>query len=68
MDLACGTGPLGERIASHGYVNIDGLDALLEALEQARARRCFKEHILAPALYHHEAGLVQKIGIDDIER
>jgi len=47
LDLACGTGLLGDMIASHGYVNIDGLDSSLKMLDQARIKTCFKEHILA---------------------
>jgi len=47
LDLACGTGLLGEEIVKYGYVNIDGLDASLQMLNQARSKDIFKEHILA---------------------
>jgi len=47
LDLACGTGLLGEEIVKHGYVNIDGLDASLQMLGQARSKIIFGEHILA---------------------
>eukprot|EP00088_Acartia_fossae_P003465 TRINITY_DN11464_c0_g1_i10.p1 TRINITY_DN11464_c0_g1~~TRINITY_DN11464_c0_g1_i10.p1 ORF type:complete len:458 (-),score=145.02 TRINITY_DN11464_c0_g1_i10:683-2056(-) len=47
LDLACGTGLLGEEIVKYGYVNIDGLDASLQMLGQARGKNVFKEHILA---------------------
>jgi len=47
LDLACGTGLLGEEIVKYGFVNIDGLDASLQMLGQARNKDIFKEHILA---------------------
>jgi len=47
LDLACGTGLLGEEIASMGYVNLDGLDSSLQMLNQSRIKNIFKLHILA---------------------
>jgi len=47
LDLACGTGLLGEEIASVGYVNLDGLDSSMQMLNQARIKNIFKMHIFA---------------------
>jgi len=47
LDLACGTGLLGGEVVKHGYENLDGLDASLQMLVQARKKRIFKEHINA---------------------
>jgi len=47
LDLACGTGLLGGEIVKHGYVNIDGLDASMQMLNQARKKGLFKEYIYA---------------------
>ena len=42
LDLACGTGLLGGEVIKHGYVNLDGLDASLQMLNQARKKNIFK--------------------------
>ena len=42
LDLACGTGLLGGEVIKHGYVNLDGLDASLQMLGQARKKTIFK--------------------------
>jgi len=47
LDLACGTGLLGGEVVKHGYENLDGLDASLQMLLQARKKNIFKEHIHA---------------------
>jgi len=47
LDLACGTGLLGGEITKNGYVNIDGLDASMQMLGQAKKKGIFKEYIYA---------------------
>jgi ubiquinone/menaquinone biosynthesis C-methylase UbiE len=47
LDLACGTGLLGGEVMKHGYVNMDGLDASLQMLGQARKKSIFKDYIFA---------------------
>jgi len=61
LDLACGTGLLGEEITKSGYVNIDGLDASMQMLNQARKKDIFKEYI-----YAHMTGLGSLPLVDDI--
>jgi len=47
LDLAAGTGLLGAEVASHGYENVDGLDASLGMLGQARKQTIYQDYILA---------------------
>ena len=47
LDLACGTGLLGEEVGQHGYELVDGLDASLGMLGQARKQGIFRDYILA---------------------
>ena len=47
LDLACGTGLLGIEVGSHGYENVDGLDASLGMLGQARKAGVYRDYIVA---------------------
>jgi len=47
LDLAAGTGLLGAEVTKHGYVNIDGLDAAIGMLNQARKQNIYQNYILA---------------------
>ena len=47
LDLACGTGLLGEKVGQHGYELVDGLDGSLGMLGQARKQGIFRDYILA---------------------
>ena len=47
LDLACGTGLLGIEVGSHGYDNVDGLDASLGMLGQARKAGVYRDYIVA---------------------
>ena len=47
LDLACGTGLLGEEVGRHGYELVDGLDGSLGMLGQARKQGIFRDYILA---------------------
>lgn len=47
LDLAAGTGLLGAEVTKHGYVNIDGLDAAIGMLNQARKQDIYQNYILA---------------------
>merc|ERR1719315_741581 len=47
LDLAAGTGLLGAEVQSHGYENIDGLDASLGMLGQARKQQIYQDYIVA---------------------
>ncbi len=35
MDIGCGTGLMGKKLADHGYSNVDGCDISLEMVQQA---------------------------------
>ena len=52
LDLACGTGLLGGEVIKHGYVNLDGLDASLQMLGQARKKTIFKLVIFKSFFYN----------------
>ncbi|XP_064633698.1 methyltransferase-like protein 27 [Lineus longissimus] len=41
MDIACGTGRLGEELAKIGFTNLDGLDGSQEMLEKAKERNIY---------------------------
>jgi ubiquinone/menaquinone biosynthesis C-methylase UbiE len=45
LDVGAGTGLVGQRLNSHGYSNIDGLDISPEMLEVARAKGCYENMI-----------------------
>ena len=47
LDLACGTGLLGGEVGQHGYELVDGLDASLGMLGQARKQGIYRDYILA---------------------
>jgi len=47
LDLAAGTGLLGAEVQSHGYEHVDGLDASLGMLGQARKQQIYQEYIVA---------------------
>jgi len=47
LDLAAGTGLLGEEVSSHGYELVDGLDSSIGMLGQARLRAVYRDYILA---------------------
>lgn len=47
LDLAAGTGLLGAEVQTHGYDNIDGLDASLGMLGQARKQQIYQDYIVA---------------------
>ena len=47
LDLACGTGLLGGEVGHHGYDLVDGLDASLGMLGQARKQGIYRDYILA---------------------
>jgi len=47
LDLAAGTGLLGAEVTRHGYVNIDGLDAAIGMLNQARRNNIYRNYIVA---------------------
>ena len=47
LDLACGTGLLGEEVGKNGYELVDGLDGSLGMLGQARKQGIFRDYILA---------------------
>jgi len=47
LDLACGTGLLGAEVGSHGYELVDGLDASLGMLGQARKAGIYRDYIVA---------------------
>lgn len=47
LDLAAGTGLLGTEVASHGYELVDGLDASLGMLGQARKQMVYQDYIVA---------------------
>jgi len=47
LDLAAGTGLLGAEVQSHGYENVDGLDASLGMLGQARKQQIYQDYIVA---------------------
>ena len=41
LDVGCGTGLVGQALATHGYTHIDGLDLSAEMLLQARDKGCY---------------------------
>ncbi len=43
VDVGCGTGLIGQRLAAAGYETIDGLDLSAAMIQQAAARRCYRE-------------------------
>ena len=45
LDVGAGTGLVGQRLNSHDYSNIDGLDISPEMLEVARAKGCYENMI-----------------------
>merc|ERR1711970_1438741 len=47
LDLAAGTGLLGTEVGSHGYELVDGLDASLGMLGQARKAGIYRDYIVA---------------------
>jgi len=47
LDLAAGTGLLGAEIGKHGYVFVDGIDASLGMLGQARKQTIYRDYIVA---------------------
>merc|ERR1712002_1369148 len=47
LDLAAGTGLLGAEVQTYGYENVDGLDASLGMLGQARKQQIYQEYIVA---------------------
>jgi len=47
LDLAAGTGLLGLEVTKHGYVMVDGLDASIGMLGQARKQNIYKNYIHA---------------------
>lgn len=47
LDLAAGTGLLGTEVGKHGYENVDGLDASLGMLGQARKQATYRDYIVA---------------------
>ena len=42
LDVACGTGLVGEYMREHGYNNIDGVDFSPAMLERARERAVYR--------------------------
>ena len=57
LDVGAGTGLVGQRLNSHDYSNIDGLDISPEMLEVARAKGCYENMI--------EGDLLSKLLIPD---
>jgi len=47
LDLAAGTGLLGTEVGKHGYELVDGLDASLGMLGQARKNATYRDYIVA---------------------
>jgi len=47
LDLAAGTGLLGAEVGAHGYECVDGLDASLGMLGQARKQTIYQDYIVA---------------------
>jgi len=47
LDLAAGTGLLGTEVGKHGFENVDGLDASLGMLGQARKQGIYRDYIVA---------------------
>jgi ubiquinone/menaquinone biosynthesis C-methylase UbiE len=47
LDLAAGTGLLGAEVQLHGYESVDGLDASLGMLGQARKQQIYQDYIVA---------------------
>ncbi len=50
IDLGCGTGHLGQELATHGFSTVDGLDLSPEMLAVAMAKRVYREAITADLL------------------
>ncbi len=42
IDIGCGTGLVGCRLAEQGFVNVDGVDISAEMLSQALAKRAYR--------------------------
>lgn len=47
LDVACGTGLVGQALARHGYHRISGVDLSEEMLEQARGKGCYRTLVAA---------------------
>jgi predicted TPR repeat methyltransferase len=47
LDLACGTGLVGQALAGRGYLRLTGLDLSQAMLDQARAKGCYDRLIAA---------------------
>jgi len=47
LDLAAGTGLLGAEVSSHGYCTVDGLDASMGMLGEARRQTIYQDYIVA---------------------
>ena len=47
LDIGCGTGLLGQALATHGFTRIDGLDVSPEMMEVARRRGVYGDLIAA---------------------
>jgi SAM-dependent methyltransferase len=42
LDIGCGTGAVGRRLAEHGFTCLDGVDISPEMLALAAAKRCYR--------------------------
>jgi ubiquinone/menaquinone biosynthesis C-methylase UbiE len=62
LDVGCGTGVVGERLAAHGLVTIDGLDISASMLKVARHKRVGDNAVYRQLI---EADLGEPIPIDD---
>ena len=50
IDLGCGTGLVGERLAAHGFATVDGVDLSPEMLAIAAHKGCYR-HVVAADLH-----------------
>lgn len=62
LDVGCGTGIVGERLAGHGFVTIDGLDISGAMLKVARHKMAGDAPVYRDLI---EADLNQPLNIDD---